>query len=69
MDSAGIGEEGIDLSALIRENSLRIFKKDESVYDIINAVLEHNQSEDPFFIIDRQKFYHVIIPWFPYTIY
>ena len=55
MDSAGIGEEGIDLSALIRENSLRIFKKDESVYDIINAVLEHNQSEDPFFIIDIGK--------------
>ena len=51
MDSAGAAE-GIDLGALIRDNSLRIFKKDDSMYDIINAVLEHNVSEDPFFIID-----------------
>jgi len=59
MDSSAIpGElfgEGVDLSALIRDNGLRIFKKDDCVFDIINAILEHNVSEDPFYIVDIGK--------------
>ena len=54
-DLAGVGDLGFDLSALIREHNLRIFTKDTCIIEIINTVLEHDTTEEPFFIVDLGK--------------
>ena len=55
-DLAGELDDVAGLSELIRENDLRIFKRDVSTYDIINATLERSTTdENALVIIDVAK--------------
>lgn len=55
-DQTGELDDVAGLSELIRDNDLRIFKKDASIYDIINATLERSPSDETALcIIDVAK--------------
>ena len=44
-----------DLTQIIQEHNVKIFKQDDDVYDIIASILEGNVSEEAFFIADIGK--------------
>jgi ornithine decarboxylase len=44
-----------DLTKLIQEHNVKLFNKDDDVYDIIASTLEGNVSEEAFFIVDIGK--------------
>ena len=44
-----------DLTQVIQDNNVKIFKDSVDVFDIISSVLEGNVSEDAFFIVDIGK--------------
>ncbi|ARF12269.1 ornithine decarboxylase [Klosneuvirus KNV1] len=41
-----------NISSIIVKNEVKIFKKEADIYEIVNVLLEKNQSEDPFFVIN-----------------
>jgi ornithine decarboxylase len=53
----------INLSDIIKENNIKIYKKDDDIYDIINNILENNFSEESFFIVDIGAIIRQYIRW------
>jgi len=45
----------LDLSLLLQENDVKIYKETDTIYDIINTFLEKNYSEEAFYIVDLGK--------------
>lgn len=44
-----------DLTQIIQEHNVKIFKHDDDIYDIIANILEGNVSEEAFFVVDIGK--------------
>jgi ornithine decarboxylase len=44
-----------DLTQIIQEHNVKIFKHDDDIYDIIATILEGNVSEEAFFVVDIGK--------------
>lgn len=57
------GVNQINLSDIIQENNIKIYKKDDDIYDIINNILENNFSEESFFIVDIACVINQYIRW------
>lgn len=56
-------ENNIDLSHLLQEHNVKIFKKTDDIYDIINSILESNFTEEAFYIVDIGKLVRQFIRW------
>lgn len=51
-----------DLS-ILQEYNVRVYKKDEDTFDIINSILEGNISEEAFYIVDIGKVIKQVQKW------
>jgi len=60
------GINDINLSNIIKDNNIKIYKKDDDIYDIINSILENNFSEESFFIVDIGKIIRQYLRWKEY---
>lgn len=53
----------LDLSLLIQENDVKIYKETDTIYDIINTFLEKNYSDEAFYIVDLGKIIKQVQLW------
>ncbi len=53
----------MDDISLIQEYNVKVYKKDEDVFDIINNILEGNTTEEAFYIVDIGKIYRQVEEW------
>ena len=58
-----IFENNIDLSHLLQEHNVRIFKKSSDTYDIINSILESNVTDEAFYIVDIGRIIRQYLKW------
>jgi ornithine decarboxylase len=49
--------------SLLQEHNVRVYKKDEDIFDIINSILEGNLSEEAFYIVDIGKVLKQVQKW------
>lgn len=49
--------------SLLQEYNVKVFKKDEDTFDIINNILEENTSEEAFYIVNIGKIYRQVQVW------
>jgi ornithine decarboxylase len=49
--------------SLLQEYNVKVFKKDEDTFDIINSILEENTSEEAFYIVNIGKIYRQVQIW------
>lgn len=49
--------------SLLQEYNVRVYKKDEDTFDIINSILEGNISEEAFYIVNIGKIYKQVQKW------
>lgn len=49
--------------SLLQEYNVKVFKKDEETFDIINSILEENTSEEAFYIVNIGKIYRQVQLW------
>ena len=49
--------------SLLQEYNVKVFKKDEDTFDIINSILEENTSEEAFYIVNIGKIYRQVQLW------
>lgn len=67
MEDVDIPSEYItDISNVIIKNEVKMFKKGTDIYDIINNLLEKNQSEEPFFIVNLGDIVRQYKKWMTY---
>ena len=59
----GISGTNLDISHMIQESGAKIYKKSDDIYDIINSILEHNMSEEAFYIVDIGKIIRQYLKW------
>ena len=58
------GIDKIDISHLMKEYDIKMYKKNDDIYDIINDILEkRNISEEAFYIIDIGKLIRQYLRW------
>lgn len=48
---------------VLQEYNVRVYKKDEDTFDIINSILEGNVSEEAFYIVDIGKVMKQVYKW------
>lgn len=49
--------------SLLQEYNVRVYKKDEDTFDIINSILEGNISEEAFYVVDIGKVIKQVQKW------
>lgn len=49
--------------SILQEYNVKVFKKDEDTFDIINSILEENTSEEAFYIVNIGKVYRQVQIW------
>jgi len=67
MDDIDIPNEYItNISSILLNNEVKMFKKETDIYDIVNSLLEKNQSEEPFFIVNLGDIVRQYKKWMTY---
>lgn len=67
MDDVDIPNEYFtNISNILLNNQVKMFKKETDIYDIVNSLLEKNQSEEPFFIVNLGDIVRQYVKWMTY---